>query len=98
MSTPYKMKGFSGFGNSPLRQDKKDLPTTPTDSTTTTKSDTAWTEVPGSRTTELMGIDPKDTTTINSMRQSMDRMRSSGGTTGERKSRMMDAFKDEFPE
>ena len=24
MSTPFKMKGFSGFGNSPLRHDKKD--------------------------------------------------------------------------
>jgi hypothetical protein len=22
MSTPFKMKGFSGFGNSPLKQDK----------------------------------------------------------------------------
>ena len=27
------MKGFSGFGNSPLKQDKKDLPTTSTDTT-----------------------------------------------------------------
>ena len=25
MSGPFKMKGFSGFGNSPLRQDKKPL-------------------------------------------------------------------------
>ena len=24
MSTPFKMNGFSGFGNSPLRHDKKD--------------------------------------------------------------------------
>ncbi len=23
MSTPFKMRGFSGFGNSPLKQDKK---------------------------------------------------------------------------
>ena len=23
MNTPFKMRGFSGFGNSPLRQDKK---------------------------------------------------------------------------
>ena len=23
MSTPFKMKGFSGFGNSPLKQDEK---------------------------------------------------------------------------
>ena len=23
MGTPFKMKGFSGFGNSPLKQDKK---------------------------------------------------------------------------
>ena len=23
MSTPFKMKGFSGFGNSPMKQDKK---------------------------------------------------------------------------
>ena len=27
MSTPFKMKGFSGFGNSPLRQEKKRMMT-----------------------------------------------------------------------
>ena len=91
MNTPFKMKGFSGFGNSPLRQDKKDLPTTPTDSTTTTKSDTTWTEVPGSRTTEVMGTKEDE----KNMRKNMSGGKNAGKSS---KSRMLDAFKDEFPD
>ena len=29
MGTPFKMKGFSGFGNSPMKQDEKALQKTP---------------------------------------------------------------------
>ena len=83
------MKGFSGFGNSPLKQDEKDLPTTSTD-TTTTKSDTTWTEVPGSRTTTVMGTKEDE----KNLRKSMA-SRKAGKSS---KSRMLDAFKDEFPD
>ena len=75
MRTPFKMKGFSGFGNSPLKQD---LPTTPANTTQTLENEELQ-EAPGLRTTESMGIDTRDTTTTNSMRQSISEKRASGG-------------------
>ena len=75
---------FKMMGSSPMKQDEKEK-------TKTTKSDTAWTEVPGSRTTELIGIHPSDTATINSMRESMRRM--SSGKSG--KSKLQSLLDDE---
>ena len=86
MNTPFKLKYKNSafpFKSSPARQDKKDPPSTPTD--------TAWTEVPNSRTTVVAGTKEDE----KNMRKNM----SGGANAGKSsKDRMLDAFNDEFPE
>ena len=69
MNGPFKLK----YKNStfPFRSPlKQDLPTTPANTTQTLENEELI-EAPGLRTTESMGIDTRDTTTTNSMRQSI---------------------------
>ena len=56
MRTPFKMKGFSGFGNSPLKQDKKKTKEEMTDKEiqeTIARQDEKW------EITEKLDIDPR---------------------------------------
>ena len=85
MSTPFKMKGYNYPGKSPLEQDKKAK-----SKKEAKPKDTEWKEVPGSRTTEVMGTKEDE----KNMRKSLASKKAGESS----KSRMLDAFNDEFPD